>query len=651
MQGRSLTRNGPVDVTNSPYARWQTLTLDSVLLREGFWAQRKEAGRVGLRACHDQLEQTGLMERIRFVAGCDDADAELATAVGYRGDTPADKWVEGIAYEIGLEPDQELEAWAEEFSDLMAAMQTAEGYCEAYLQMTRPGKHLVDLGSSQELYSLGHLIQAGIALKRMTGKSKLLDVARRFADYVDEEFGPGKRRELDAHPEVEMALVELYRETGEHRYLELAKFFIDQRGYGLIQRDRKHRRDSGYFQDHVPVREAETVVGHAVRQLYLNSGVTDLYLETGEQALMDALMRQWQDMVGGKLFITGGVGSRHRGEAFGEDYELPNDQCYCETCAQIASIMWNWRMLLATGQGRFADLMERTLYNGFLSGVSLDGRRFFYVNPLMIRSGQLVLSGNAASARREWFPCPCCPPNVTRLLSSVGHYFATKNQQGIQVHLYGSAVISAEMQPGHRATLRMDTAYPWQGRVKLTVEEAGTLPWLLALRIPAWCDEVSIDINGRSLGAVHTEAGYAIIERRWKEGDRVTLELPMAARLTEAHPRIDPTRCSVAIERGPIVYCLEQCDQPESINIHDVQIDEKGALRDSWESDLLDGVMTVQAPGYTLDVSSWQAQLYRPLSDAHSVKREPISLTAVPYFAWANREPGAMRVWIPRAMP
>jgi hypothetical protein len=503
--------------------------------------------------------------------------------------------------------------------------------------VAEPDGRWSDLTDGHELYCAGHLIQAAVAHHRVTGDTRLLDVACRFADYIGSVFGPGRRPGTPGHPEIEMALVELYRDIHERRYLELAGFFLDQRGQGTLGSGRGG--GPAYYQDHVPVREATTVAGHAVRQLYLTAGVTDVYMETGEGALLDAVLRQWRAMVGGKLYITGGVGSRHEGEAFGEPYELPNDRCYCETCAAIASVMWNWRMLLATGEGRFADLIERTLYNGFLSGVSLDGRRFFYVNPLLSRGG---------FERAEWYRCACCPPNVMRLMASLGHYFATADPTGLQIHQYGPTTIHAALEPGRRVALRMETDYPWQGQVELTVEHTDGLPWRLGLRLPGWCEGAALLVNGQRI-QVPTEAGYATIEQSWQEGDTVELVFPMAPRLIEAHPRSDSTRGCLAIERGPIVYCLEQCDQEPSVSVMDVQIDRAGALDTTWRGGLLGGVMVVEAAGYAVDVAPWQDRLYRPASGGDDLPRRPVRLTAVPYHVWANRGPGAMRVWIPRS--
>ena len=467
----------------------------------------------------------------------------------------------------------------------------------------------------------------------------MLAIARRFVDYIHSVFGPGQRETADGHAEIEMALVELYRETGERRHLDLAAFFLDQRGRDRIG---PNRHDSpAAFQDRMRVREATTVEGHAVRALYLTTGVTDLYLETGDAAMLATLTQQWQDMVEGKLYVTGGVGARHLAESFGQPHELPNDLAYCETCGAIASIMWSWRMLLATGQARYADLIERTLYNAVLAGVSLDGEGYFYVNPLA-SNGEAEHLHRGGCRRKPWHVVACCPPNVMRLLASLGGYVATSDASGLQIHQYAAAHVVASS-----GALRIESAYPWEGRVRLTLEATSARPWTLALRVPGWSPSASVRVNGGETVSSAGSTAYLRLERAWARGDVVELDLPMSARLVEAHPWIESTRGRVAIERGPIVYCVEQVDNPGT-QIADLEIDTTTPLSSTWEPDCLDGVAIVRGRGWEIDTSAWRHHLYRPLGSAPSAPRRPVALTAIPYYAWANREPGAMRVWIPR---
>jgi DUF1680 family protein len=405
-----------------------------------------------------------------------------------------------------------------------------------------------------------------------------------------------------------------------------------------------------YHQDHVPVREAEGVAGHAVRQMYLANAVADLYMETGEEALLETSCQLWEDMTSGKMYITGGIGSRYDAESFGETYELPADQCYCETCAAIGNFFWNWRMLLISGDSRYADLMERLLYNGILSSPGLNSTSFFYVNPLMIRDGKYVrLSTNPdeerkSSGRPEWHSVSCCPPNVMRLLASLPNYFVTRAENSLQIHHYSNMEISAGL-----TRLKVETEYPWNGRVKITVSESATQAWKLFLRIPGWCQDFSIKVNGLEVSG-DSQQGYITIDRLWKTNDVVEADFAMTAFFIEADPRVDSVRRCVAIQRGPIVYCLEELDQAQGINLLDVKIDPTEEMISHWQGDLLGGVVTVEGTGYETDRSNWQNNgLYRRFilkkEDRHSERK--VKLMAIPYYAWGNRGLKSMRVWIP----
>jgi DUF1680 family protein len=626
----------PVDTRHSPYACWRTLPLGSVVLGKGFWAKWQAINRrSSLEHGYQMLERSGNLHNFRVASGREQGSYQGRNFL----DSDVYKWLEAVADELARTPDSPLRAKAGAVIDLVAAAQQPDGYLNTYFQIVEPEKRWTDLDHGHELYCFGHLFQAAVAYHRATGDVRLLDVARCAADYIDSIFGPDKRHGTCGHPEIEMALVELYRDTGERRYLDLAKFFIDQRGQGKMRGLGRYGPE--YHQDRVPVRQAEKVEGHAVRAMYLLTGVTDLYLETGEQALMDSLLRQWRDMTGGKLHITGGVGARHEGESFGDPYELPNDQCYCETCAAIGSIMWNWRMLLATGEARFADVMEQTLYNGFLSGASLDGTHYFYINPLLSRGSH---------ERAEWYGVACCPPNIMRTVGSIENNLATGDATGVQIHLYDTASITVEREAGRAIRVRMETEYPWQGESTITIDQTDSTPWRLALRIPGWCHRASIRLNGAPIGVPANASTYAVIDRIWQPGDMVELSLPMERQLIAAHPLIDPTRGSVAIMRGPLVYCLEQVDQDPEVDVMKVQIDETQPLEVHWDEGLLSGVMAINAAGYVIDTGPWAGTLYRSLAAAGDPPRQAVHLTAIPYHLWGNRGPDAMRVWIPRAV-
>ncbi|MDQ6671585.1 MAG: glycoside hydrolase family 127 protein [Chloroflexota bacterium] len=616
--------------------------MDAVSLGSGLWTQKQAIiGDDSLRHGYRMLERAGNLHDLRLAAG--QAQGE------YRGplyqDSDVYKWLEAVAYQSlrGLTP--EVQAMADEAIELIVAAQREDGYLNSYYQIVEPSLRWKQLAVGHELYCAGHLLQAAIAFRRVLGDSRLFEVACRFADHIDATFGPDKQPGTCGHPEIEMALVELYRETAERRYLALAQFFVDQRGHGILGPSRLG--GSAYYQDSVPVRESLEVEGHAVRALYLTAGIADIFLETGEQALLGALQRQWQDMVGRKLYVTGGIGARFSGEAFGQAYELPNDRAYCETCAAIASIMWSWRMLLATSDGRFADLIERTLYNAFLSGVSLDGRQFFYVNPLLSR-GEPEHVGRGGPRRQDWHSTACCPPNVMRLVASIGHYLATTDSRGLQIHQYAPSSIVAELTPDRVAGVRVETAYPWDGQVRIVVDASDVRPWRLSLRTPAWCDDAALRVNGESIDLSQARDGYVTVDRVWQRGDRVELDLGMTPRFVEGHPWIETTRGSVALERGPLVYCLEQADHAE-LNIMDVEVDATQPLDSVQRPDLLGGVVAVQAHGYQVDHRGWSNTLYRPRGKHPPAERSAVSLTGIPYYVWANRAPGAMRVWLPAA--
>ena len=482
-------------------------------------------------------------------------------------------------------------------------------------------------------------MQAAVAHHRATGGTELLDVARRFADHIDSVFGPGKPVDgICGHPQVETALIELYRETAEKRYLDLARYFLDRRGNGTLASgaDRGHDRNPGdaFWQDQVPIREAEEVCGHAVRQLYLLAGATDLATETGDTELRQALERLWHDMVSTKTYLTGGVGSRHDWESFGDAYELPPDRAYSETCAAIASVQWSWRMSLLTGETRYSDLIERTLFNGFLSGVGLDGSTWLYVNPLHLRADPHERPGDQTAHRTPWFRCACCPPNAMRLLASLPHYVATGDDQGLQLHQYATGVYGAA-----GLTVRVDTAYPCDGRITVTVEQAPDEERTLSLRLPQWCTQHTL-----STDAVQ-DSGWLRVTRRWRPDETTVLDLAMPPRLTRPHPRVDAVRGCAAIERGPLVHCIEQTDQPHRLDPDSVSLEPAAPLTERAEPELLGGVTVVLATGRIITPCGYGWWPNAPVPTAAT--GETVELTAIPYYAWANRGSGAMRVWIP----
>ena len=621
-----------IDTTQSPYALLKTIPLKNVSIGDGFWSGRQAINHeISLKHAYRKLEDSGNFNNLKLAAGSGVGEYRKPVFM----DSDVYKWLEAVSYEIVNLPDPELEAMANKAIDLLAAAQQEDGYLNSFFQVVEPEKKWQELAMGHELYCAGHFFEAAVAHHRATGKTKLLDIARRFADHIDATFGPGKRDAVPGHPEIELALVELFRESGEQRYLKLAGFLIDQRGRGkMIGKTPFH---TGYHQDRVPVREAEIVEGHAVRQLYLLAGVADIYLETGEKALLEVTKRLWRDMTTHKMYLTAGLGARHLGESFGEAYELPSDTAYAETCATIANMMWNWRMLAITGEAQYAELIESSLYNGFLSGISLDGQRYFYVNPLVSPGG---------IERPEWYGCACCPPNVMRQIALLGHYIATTCQDGLQIHQYIASEIADDLGSDNPVKVRLETSYPWEGKVRLIVEETGRSPWEIAFRIPSWCEEASVQIGDSVIDVSASAGGYARVKRAWQPGDVVQLNLRLNPRFIQPNPRVDAIRGCLAVAYGPLVYCFEGVDQPAGVNLSDVRIHSNTPLKILWRDDLLGKIMVIKAQGAVEDMSSWADTLYRALSSVSPLYRD-LELTAVPYYAWANRGPGPMRVWLP----
>jgi DUF1680 family protein len=635
----TLRGTGPVSPVRP--ARLRPVPLAGVEITGGLLAARQTAnGDAAVPSGRERLETAGNLDNLRFAAG---------TAKGeYRGpifmDSDVYKWLEAAAWEYARRPSEALLEAQREVTALVAAAQQPDGYLNSAIQAAE-GRQLGasgadegpdtgaeryrDLPWSHEHYCAGHLIQAAVAQVRCTGDRALLDVAIRFADHLVETFGADLRQDVDGHPVVEMALVELYRETGDQRYLDLAKYFVEARGHGLIER---YGHEPTYFSDRVPVRRQTTVEGHAVRAVYLAAGAADVAIETGDTGLLDALRTQFAHMLATKTYLTGGLGSRWEREAFGDEYELPPDRAYAETCAAIGGIQWAWRMLLATADPVYADAAERMLYNGFLAGVSLSGTEYFYVNPLQHRTGAHPDENRSpAHGRRGWFDCACCPPNVMRTMAGLGGYLASTDDQGLQIHLYAHSTVTAGA-----TRVEVDTDYPWDGRVRVRVAATPGGEWTLSLRIPAWAAGATVD-------GEPVEAGtYAAVRRAWQPGDEVTLDLPMPVRFTAADPRIDAVRGCVAIERGPIVYAAEGPD------VDDLTVDPASGARIEHRSDLLEGVTVVSLAGQVADHGR------RPWpypGEAAAAATRTTEVEAVPYFAWANRGITGMRVWMPKGGP
>lgn len=561
-------------------------------------------------------------------------------------DTDVYKVIEGAAYSLSVHPDAELEKYVDALVDKIGAAQEPDGY----LYTTRTidpvnphkwaGKERWELEKvdSHELYNLGHLYEAATAYYQATGKRKLLDIALKTADLLDKTFGPGKRSIWPGHQITEMGLVKLYRVTGDARYLNLAKFLLDQRGP-----DGAPGAGRTYNQSHKKVTEQSEAVGHAVRATYMYSGMADVAALTGDRSYVDAIDRIWNDVAGRKLYITGGIGARDSGEAFGDPYELPNMSAYNETCAAVGNDLWNERLFLLHADAKYVDIMERTLYNGLISGVSLDGRSFFYPNPLE-SAGQ--------HERSPWFGVACCPGNITRLLPSVPGYVYAQRGSALYVNLYAASSADIRMDNGRKVKVVQETRYPWDGAIKLKVDPERPGRMTINLRIPGWArnepvpgglyrfldkmnEPVTILVNGAP-GTLRLEKGYAAITRQWKKGDEIELRLPMPVRRIVADEQVRADRDKVALQRGPLVYAAEWVDNPGG-RVRSLMLPDDSKLTTEFRPDLLGGVQVIRSKAISL-----------AYDEQRNVIKKDREFTAIPYYAWANRGAGEMMVWLPR---
>lgn len=620
-----------------------------VRISGGFWGHRQQVNRkTTIPAGWEHLHSSGNFDNLILAATERDGGAREKFRGPLFMDSDVYKWLEAVSWESGRQPSPELDEWSGEAVAQIAAAQTDDGYLNSWVQaVLGPQQRWAHLDHGHELYCAGHLMQAAVARARSTGHSDLLAVAVRFAELIGATFGPDRREGVPGHPEIETALVELARQTGRADILATARYFVDAHGHGLI--DASGER-SAYFSDLYPVREAPTVVGHAVRAVYLQTGVADLAVESGDRELLAASQRVWDSMVGEKSYLTGGIGSRWDGEAFGAPFELAPDRSYSETCAAQGVVQWSWRLLLATGEARYADHIERTLFNAFAPGTNLGGDRFFYVNTLQLRSGTVSEDHrDPVNGRQQWFGCACCPPSIMRTVSTLQAYLATSDESGLQVHQYAPGTLAAEL-PGGRFELAVDTAYPTRGRVEFTVASAPDSEVSLSLRIPSWCTEASLSVAGTPAPVETTPGSYAVITAVFRVGESIVLDLAMPVRAVAADDRIDATRGQLALTRGPLVYCFEQVDAPDGVAVDDLRL----AVDVSQSSDLPDpgpsagpggGIVRDAAVHEQPDLLGGVVTIELPATTRTSTER--ITALAVPYAVWANREVGPMRVWTP----
>ncbi|MBN1465142.1 glycoside hydrolase family 127 protein [candidate division KSB1 bacterium] len=615
----------------------------SVTLTDSFWRHRLETNRAvtipsSLRKC----QETGRIANFEIAAG--QREGEFQSPFPF-DDSDVYKIIEGASYSLATFADVELEAILDELIAKIAAAQEEDGYIMTWrtINPNKPpttwsgtAERWSDIGGGHELYNAGHMYEAAVAHYQVTGKRNFLRIAIKNADLIASTFGPGKLMSPPGHEEIEIGLVKLYRATGDEKYLQLARFFIDQRGNA-----QGHELYGPYSQDHAPIFDQDEAVGHAVRAGYFYSGVADIAALTGERKYVDAIDRIWDNVVSKKLYITGGIGARRGGEAFGENYELPNATSYNETCAAIANVMWNQRMFLLKGDAKYLDVLERTLYNGLISGVSLDGDTFFYPNCLAFDGKTPFNQG--ATTRTAWFDCSCCPSNICRFIPSLPGYFYAQQQDTIYINLYAANEASLRFK-GKDVKIIQETNYPWDGKIGITIDASVAEPFAVKLRLPGWA--MGRPVPSDLYSYIHTEKvaalltvnqepqeiqprnGFITLTRKWLRGDRIQLDLPMVERQVVAHALVTENVGRMALERGPIVYCAEAVDNAGQIS--DLALHADSLLQSEYFEHLLRGVVVLNGRAERTDAPNRE-------QDFH----------AIPYYAWNHRGAGEMAVWLP----
>lgn len=619
--------------------RLKPMPFIDVVIDDIFWAPRIRMNReYTIPHIYKKLKETGRIEIFKL-------EWKLGKEQAPFWESDVAKWIEAGSYAFATKPDTELGALLDKVVNLIISAQQPDGYLNIYFTIVAPEKRLTHLRDYHELYQAGHLIESAVAHYQATGKRNFLDSMCRLADFIDRLFGTeeGKRRGYCGHPEIELALVRLYRVTGEKRYLNLSRFFIDERGRqphyfdieararGEDPRNLPPERTYEYNQSHKPVREQREVVGHTVRAMYLYSAMTDLADEFGDGTLLSACRKLWEHLCLKRMYITGGIGVTYKNEGSTFDYDLPSETAYCETCAGIGLVFWNHRLLHIDLNSRYADIIERALYNGVLSGISMDGKKFFYENPL---------ASLGKHHRQEWFWCACCPPNIARLLASLGQYIYSQNKTDAIVHLYiqGSGRFNFDGKP---VILRQETKYPWDGRVTIHVEIERPVAFCLKLRLPGWCRKARFWVNEKPVSiSDKLTKGYVSVYRNWNDGDKVVFDMSMPIERVHAHPNVRQNVGCVALQRGPLIYCLEEVDN--KIPLHRICLAKDSKISYTFKKDLLGGIGVITDNAKVVDDTNWKKILYQPQKE----RLKPFKFTAIPYYAWDNRNPGQMLVWI-----
>lgn len=610
-------------------AKWEAVPFTAVTIQDRFLAPRQSVNqRVTVLHLFKMLKENSRIRNLELAAA--------GARTGYKGlifdDSDTYKVLEAASYVLALKRDPVVEKELDDVIAIMAKAQMPDGYLNSYYQINSPDKRWTNLRDNHELYCAGHLFEAAAAHYTATGKRTLLDIAVKFADHIDARFGPGKKMGYPGHPEIELALVRLADATGNKKYFELSRFFVESRGrqYFAAEHNTPLSQFHGdYWQDNAPIRDHNEIVGHAVRAAYLFCGVTDIARVTGDKGMVDMLDRVWDNTVNKRMFITGGLGPSGTNEGFTVDYDLPTDTAYQETCASIANALWNHRMGLLHGDGKHFDVMETALYNGLLSGGSWSGDLFFYSNPL-------ASAGNRH--RTPWFECACCPPNWSRMVGSLGQYAYATDPGGLSVILYAQGQVEA-----NGAKLSVKSDYPWNGEVKVTFDKAPTSPFTLRLRKPNWAKNAQIMVNGKSIKQ-DANRGFWNLRRTWKKGDIVNLTLDLPIRKVVANPEAKAVAGMFTLARGPLIYCLEGADNNFDLTALTVRVE--SPTKPVWKKDSFGGIMAIEGEGLQVKEQEWDNTLYQ---DVATMKR--VTITAIPYGYWNNRKAGQMRVWLSPTPP
>jgi len=621
-----------------------------VSMDAGFWAERLETVLTRtIPSQHKQLEAYGILESLsipsppppfRFPPNAHGFTTQIFW------DSDVGKWIEAASYALSHRRDAAIEKQIEAITDQLAKAQLPDGYLNCWYLGREPGKRWTNLRDNHELYCAGHLIEGAVAYFRATGQRRLLDIFMRYVDHIATVFGtePGQRQGYCGHEEIELALIKLYHVTGERKHLELASYFIDERGrqtphYFDVEAVARGddpakfgQKTHEYSQSHKPVREQDKVVGHAVRAMYLYSAMADLAAEHGDAALKRACETLWNDVTSKRMYVTAGLGPAASNEGFTTDYDLPNDTAYAETCASVALIFWAQRMQNLDCDGAYGDILEQALFNGALSGLSRDGTHYFYQN---------VLESDGSHHRWDWHPCPCCTMNVSRLVASIGGYFYSTGPATLAVHLYGASTVTTNVD-GNGVVVKQLADYPWSGKIRLAVSPVKPAAFTLRLRIPAWAKSHAINVNGSPQAIGGLDRGYACLKREWRDGDVIELDLPMPVERVYANPQVKAGIGRVALKRGPLVYCLEQIDNPLA-PVPMLRLPRSAPARAEVRNTPFEGFVTIAADGQALIGDAGNQVLYR----GEPYQAAAASIIAVPYFSWCNRGSNRMAVWIP----